>query len=1027
MNALLAERMSLEQEAHHHLDQLETRIGNALIQSVQQGKDPTHFEQLLGLVSSYRESLLRLDKMSLTLPSARSREEVEWWLPPILAGLDDLALRLRTISASTPEVVSYGRSISTEVQLYRESVSRLAEAMVEVYLTLEKLDSFRQDVLRMLEEEDRETKEETRLLESKIGQVVRTAQVTTLGIAVFILILVTWLTVFIARRGIERPLRSIILKIGKIRSGESPDSSALSDIEEWRAIETALQEMWEELTRANSQLRDSEERFRKLFEDHSAVQMIIDPDTGDIVDANQAAANFYGWAISELKEMRIEQINTLAPQAVSDEMEKVRSSGGQRFEFQHRRADGSLREVEVFSSKIETNAKTLLYSIIHDITQRKGARKALRESEARYRLLAENATDVIWTVDMDMQLTYVSPSVTRLLGYTPEQAMARTMREAFTPAAFEKTMKALTEEMAIEGAGHGDPNRSRVLELELVRKDGETVPVEGNFCFLRDPTGRAIGLLAIVRDITERKRAEEAILRAKEDWEQTFDAVPDLIAILDKDYRIVRANEAMAAKLGVKPKDCIGLTCYRAVHGMDEPPSFCPHSQLLIDGYEHTTEVSDDRLGGDFIVSVSPMFDSAGTLVGSVHVARDITERKRAEEERLQLEQGLQQAQKAESLGRMAAAIAHHFNNMLHAVMGNLELASDGLPQGSTLQIRVTEAMKASRRAAEISSSMLTYLGQTTPRKELIDLVDVTSEALLLVGASLPKKVHLEVSLPSEEIKILGDATHINQILTNLVLNAGEAIHEQEGFITLTIHAVASSDILESRYFPLDWKPAARTYACVSVSDTGCGMDAATQEKIFDPFFSTKFTGRGLGLPVSMGLIRAHDGVIALESRVGWGSSFRFYLPISELEALPSNKEEALFSKMIEGQGLVLLVEDEPMVRNMAEAMLKRLGYEVITACDGSEALEIFRERKDKLGLVLLDLSMPRMGGWETLPALRALRPDIPVILASGYDEAQVMQGDHPELPQAFLHKPYGMTDLKAALVVARKESIADR
>jgi diguanylate cyclase (GGDEF)-like protein/PAS domain S-box-containing protein len=258
--------------------------------------------------------------------------------------------------------------------------------------------------------------------------------------------------------------------------------------------------------------------------------------------------------------------------------------------------------------------------------------EAVRESEKRYRLLADNASDIIWTMDMSLHLTYESPSVTRIRGYSPEEAMAQTIEETLTPASLEVAMKALAEELAVEQLEQKDLSRSRTLELEHTCKDGSTVWLEVTMTFLRDEDGRAVGLLGASRDVTERKRAEGAILRAKEEWERTFDAVPDLIAIIDENYHIVRANRAMAERLKVTPDECVGKVCYEVVHGLGRPPEFCPHTPSLADGRDHAAEVNEPRLGGKFLVSVTPLADAQGRRVGSVHVARDITERKRAEE-----------------------------------------------------------------------------------------------------------------------------------------------------------------------------------------------------------------------------------------------------------------------------------------------------------------------------------------------------------------------------------------------------------
>jgi two-component system cell cycle sensor histidine kinase/response regulator CckA len=219
--------------------------------------------------------------------------------------------------------------------------------------------------------------------------------------------------------------------------------------------------------------------------------------------------------------------------------------------------------------------------------------------------------------------------------------------------------------------------------------------------------------------------------------------------------------------------------------------------------------------------------------------------------------------------------------------------------------------------------------------------------------------------------------------------------------------------------FPADWKPARGTYACLEVSDTGSGINPEQLDLIFDPFFSTKFPGRGLGLAVVLGAVRSYGGAIAVGSEPGHGSVFRVFLPVVEQCPQPLQQTETAVFRPIIGSGLVLFVADEAQLRNMAEDMLVPSGFRVITARHGFEALEIFSMRRDDLSLVILDLTMPGMNGWETMEALRALRHDIPVVLASGYDEAKVMEGEHAELPQAFLHKPYDMVKLKAALVAS--------
>jgi two-component system cell cycle sensor histidine kinase/response regulator CckA len=356
----------------------------------------------------------------------------------------------------------------------------------------------------------------------------------------------------------------------------------------------------------------------------------------------------------------------------------------------------------------------------------------------------------------------------------------------------------------------------------------------------------------------------------------------------------------------------------------------------------------------------------------------DITEREQAEVEKNKLETQNRQLQKTESLGRMAGAIAHHFNNQLGAVMGNLELAMIALPRGAGAAENLTEAMQAARRAATVSGLMLTYLGQTRGRQEPLDLSETCRRSLPMLQAA-------------------GDG---------------------RGAIHLIVKTVAAADIPAAPRFPLDWQPQAAAYACLEVADAGCGIAENDIEKLFDPFYSTKFAGRGLGLSVTLGIVRTHGGAITVQSEPGHGSVFQVFFPVST-EAVSRQPEKAVNTPEAKGGGTVLLVDDLDMMRNMTKSMLTLLGFSVLEARDGVEALEVFRQRPDEIRFVLCDLTMPRMDGWETLAVLRELAPGIPVILSSGHNEARGMAGEHPTLPEAFLSKPYGFKELRDAIASA--------
>ncbi len=408
--------------------------------------------------------------------------------------------------------------------------------------------------------------------------------------------------------------------------------------------------------------------------------------------------------------------------------------------------------------------------------------------------------------------------------------------------------------------------------------------------------------------------------------------------------------------------------------------------------------------------------DSEGRPLRFVGTCFDITEAKRAQADRLLFEEQKHQTWRAESLGRMAGGVAHHFNNQLQVVMGNLERAQAAMIRGGSAGVLIDNAMKASSRAAEISQLMLAYLGQMKGKAEPIDLVDTVEGVLSFLIISIPKNVRLKTDLPPRGPVILADGVQIKQVLSNLVSNAVEAIGDSEGEIRISVGVAVASDTEDTKVFLADCHSSSQSYAWISVSDTGCGMDAQTQQRIFEPFFTTKTTGRGLGLSVTLGIVRSYGGSIGVDSEPGGGTSLRLVFPALGQDSGVSHRSETPEPPRFQGSGLVLVVDDEPMIRMLAQAQLESMGYEVAVACDGMEAIERFKSSKAPIDFVLLDLSMPRMDGWETLNALRALRPDVCVIIASGYSETQAMQGVHGERPQAFLHKPYKMADLQSAI-----------
>jgi CheY-like chemotaxis protein len=324
--------------------------------------------------------------------------------------------------------------------------------------------------------------------------------------------------------------------------------------------------------------------------------------------------------------------------------------------------------------------------------------------------------------------------------------------------------------------------------------------------------------------------------------------------------------------------------------------------------------------------------------------------------------------------------------------------------------------MRAADRAAEVSRLMLAYRGQIARKPEVRDLAGIIRDTLPVAKQSLPDHVALKATFPETGPRVLADAAQMGYVVTHLVENGGEAIGDSRGEIDIRVEILPAAAVDSARLFPVDWDPPADRLACLTVADTGCGVAEEHIDQLFDPYFTTKAPVRGLGLAVVLGTVTAHGGAVAVESRPDRGSRFRVLLPLWEGRAAMPTGKEAAGDTSFQGGGMVLLVDDQAPVREVTRAMLERMGFSVLAAENGAEAVTRFADHRNEIRCVICDLTMPGMNGWETLRTLRAMRADLPAILASGYDEAEVMAKEHHELARSFLLKPYQKADLRKAL-----------
>ncbi len=631
----------------------------------------------------------------------------------------------------------------------------------------------------------------------------------------------------------------------------------------------------------------------------------------------------------------------------------------------------------------------------------------LRESEARYRRIVETAEEGIWTIDAEARTDFVNRKMAEMLGYTPEEMVGQPLSHFMSEAA-----------RAISDA-HVERRKQGIAEehdFEFLRKDGSTVWTTLHTSPILTADGNYQGALAMVTDTTERRKAELTLVETCAKLKATIEALPDLLFEVDgssciQGYHASIRTELYAAPeqfVGRKVRDVLPLHAAEVIeaalasadeHGYHEGAIYWLETKSGL----HWFELSIARKG--------PRCGQASQFVA---LARDITALKQAETQRLEHERKILHTQKLESLGVLAGGIAHDFNNMLTAVMGNISLAMTTLSPASLAHASLMAAETATERAAALARQMLAYSGQGRFVVKTVSIDSIVEEMVQLLQVSVSKKARLRLDFAPNTPAIQVDVTQLRQIILNLVTNASDAIGEREGVISLATGAIqCDRDYLDSAQVHDELPEGLYTY--LEVSDTGLGIAPDDLSKIFDPFFTTKLVGRGLGLAAVQGIVRGHKGALKVSSKVGAGTTFRLLFPVAARQ-VDVPEEQAAAPAVWRGRGRVLLVDDEESIRVTTTTMLELCGFEVVSAADGRAAVQIFEAERSAIVLVLLDLTMPQMDGEETLRELRRLRPDIPVLVSSGYSEREVQQRFEQLGLSGFIAKPYNIATLQASL-----------
>ncbi len=535
--------------------------------------------------------------------------------------------------------------------------------------------------------------------------------------------------------------------------------------------------------------------------------------------------------------------------------------------------------------------------------------------------------------------------------------------------------------------------------------------------------GTVADQVAQVLTNAERKCAEENLRQSEARYRLLVENVELGITLMDADFNLLMVNGAYARLLGKTPEELLGAKCWEIARNDSGVCPDCPAVQAMETGQAQDSEqdiVLEDGRRPSVRVRTFPVLDGNERPRGFVEIAEDITEVKRLEEERRALDEKMQHAQKLESLGVLAGGIAHDFNNSLVAILGNAELAMSSLTAESPVYGQLQDIDRASQRAAELAQQLLAYAGKGRFAITHLTLNDLLASMTNVFDSSIAKNAVITYDYAQNLPPVEGDETQLRQVAMNLITNASEALGGQAGTINVATGTLSADRIPRTKVLLGEDLP---TGPCVflRITDTGCGMDHKTQQRIFDPFYSTKFTGRGLGLAALLGIVRGHHGAVGLQSEPGEGTTVTIYLPV--LEGAKAAARERSVPPQWRGEGTVLLVDDEKIVRAVGGRMLERVGFAVVSAAGGEEALDIFRDRADEFCCVLLDLTMPRMGGKETFEAMRMIRPEVPVVLCTGYTEEQIDEQFSRDELAGVLLKPYKIKSLRKALCNATRSS----
>lgn len=647
---------------------------------------------------------------------------------------------------------------------------------------------------------------------------------------------------------------------------------------------------------------------------------------------------------------------------------------------------------------------------IANYIKKQKSEQALRISEEKMRSIYNVAPIGIGVV-VDRIIKDVNPRICEMTGYSRAELINKDARLLYpTQADYDYVGKEKYRQIREKGTGE--------VETRWRRKDGVIIDIYLASTPI-EPGDLRRGITFTALDMTARKQAEKTLQEMLNRWQTTFDAISDIVCVISKDFKFEAINSNGVKSLGLSQEEIIGKKCYELVHNTNSPIAVCPCKKTLNTGEPDIGEFEQD--GRYYMLYAWPIRDQSGNISSFVHIIKDITERKRMLAEKETLEAQLHQSQKLESVGTLASGVAHDFNNLLTVIMGHAQMGLMNTDEDDPLNRSLKQILTASTSAANLTRQLLLFSRKEVMEFKPVNINQTIQNLLKMLGRLIGENIKIEMSLESDVWMIEADEGNLEQVLTNLAVNARDAMPDG-GKLTIQTENVQITEADKKHILNAE----TGNYVRIGISDNGKGIPEDIRDKIFDPFFTTKASGKGtgLGLSVVYGIVKKHGGWINVYSEVDKGARFTIYLPATGKMAQSDDKEAIPDFESLQGNGeRVLLIEDEESVLEFTLSALRQYEYKVFPVSTGKEARTVFEQESGKFDLIFSDVILPDTNGYELVRSLTGGKPDIPIILSSGYTDARVREQIGQDASINFIQKPYSIFKMLEMVKIALQKS----